>query len=77
MIVFQSSASVAAVCDRRLCALCASVANLNSKLRTQHSKLPKPLQSRCDQGYLRLIKHNQAFLGPPPPSPFLSNMEIA
>ncbi|HXB59412.1 MAG TPA: hypothetical protein VNU95_07595 [Candidatus Acidoferrales bacterium] len=27
----------------------------------------KPLQLRCDKGYLRLIKHNKAFLGPPPP----------
>jgi hypothetical protein len=40
MIDFQSSAPVAAVYDRRLCALCNSAANLNSKPKIQHSKLP-------------------------------------
>jgi hypothetical protein len=40
MIVLQSSAPVAAVYDRRLCALCNSAANLNSKPKIQHSKLP-------------------------------------
>lgn len=38
---------------------------------------PKPLQSKRDQTYLKLIIVNQTFLAPPPPPPVLSNIKRA